>query len=891
LGPRNYRLYCLSSDGDARRRRALISITLDRRLPATSPIYPLLAPLPLFDLTCGEDDITPDFDYKHVLKRFRNTLLRQKGVIIDGVSLSTSIIKAHLVENGMAPDSADTLLAPNDKQDVVLMLKLLHSISLLKPSAESDKPTSKSTRRVLRLLGKLYGHLLHAYTNVTLSLSEQLVHLSAASHLVLAIYNQEKGEFIPVQTCFDTASMIKNVYFCVAKVQKDNPEGSFWLVLVGSDGLEKVFGKVRTIVGNDTNADQYQLTNRIDGAVQCVNILEEHPEWGGQARRLTTKALPHDIDDVSSKYDHISPKSWKGDVRVKNVVLSGCWMEGRRIAEEELCEADIVPPFANMELAGGYTTMCPFGHSNMMLVDGISPDECEETEEERDDFRNVEDVAATLQNETSTIEPIVGTSTPPESSPTTDPDLDPDFDDLAAAAEVSASLANTQKANSAWVSVEGKKVHKATIMRLYSNPFAVSDSKDRLKRVRGYSQYHEDPSRLESSAFANHAEATAHEADDTVLVQDPALVLVRCNKKTFLSVFQILGIRFNNISVQELPTRYLHEPNVRLSGQIMRLALVTTNPTDAADKPDWEWNGAFEPRSAFQNIEGRWVEVINPVIRRAATGSMNGKDTYAFRTADLRDMAALLYEHVGNDIQRLPQIAQTASFPYRSELGRFFFLHNVGQTLTGYIGYACFACEKDAAGGDVTREASLDNCRLCQRISLSALKGPALVAHMSAHILHDPRMRGADNPCGFCLNTETLCSILLSVSSKATTIDMKNSRCPHLRKLNLTAASKFSPPRSPCTNHPLACPLCPPKSPAVWKYNLRAHIIQRHPTSQVELYKDYYSLHDDETTLMKAVFQVKPRQGGPTNKVPTLITSDVHSTRLALRQVLFVSHS
>jgi hypothetical protein len=78
-------------------------------------------------------------------------------------------------------------------------------------------------------------------------------------------------------------SMIKNVYFCIVKTQVDDLTGSFWIILLGSDGLEKVFGKVRSMVRNDTNADQLQLTNRIDGAVQCVKILEIHPEWGGQS--------------------------------------------------------------------------------------------------------------------------------------------------------------------------------------------------------------------------------------------------------------------------------------------------------------------------------------------------------------------------------------------------------------------------------------------------------------------------------------------------------------------------------------------------------------------------------------------------------------------------------
>jgi hypothetical protein len=135
--------------------------------------------------------------------------------------------------------------------------------------------------------------------------------------------------------------MIKNVFFSVAKTQVDNPEGLFWLILLGTDGLEKVFGKVRTMVGNDTHADQLQLTNQIDGAVQCVNILENHPEWGGQSRRLNLKPLPGDVTEISATYDHINPKSWKGDVHVSNVVLSACWSSGRHSAELVLQEAEM----------------------------------------------------------------------------------------------------------------------------------------------------------------------------------------------------------------------------------------------------------------------------------------------------------------------------------------------------------------------------------------------------------------------------------------------------------------------------------------------------------------------------------------------------------------------
>jgi hypothetical protein len=121
--------------------------------------------------------------------------------------------------------------------------------------------------------------ILEVYTNIHISLHQQLVHLSSAAHLILAFYAKEKGGSMPSQLYFDLMTMVKNAYFCVAKTQIDNPEGSFWIILLGSDPLEALFGKVWTIQGNDSNVDQLQLASRTDSAVICTKILAKHPEW------------------------------------------------------------------------------------------------------------------------------------------------------------------------------------------------------------------------------------------------------------------------------------------------------------------------------------------------------------------------------------------------------------------------------------------------------------------------------------------------------------------------------------------------------------------------------------------------------------------------------------
>ena len=140
-------------------------------------------------------------------------------------------------------------------------------------------PSVQQSRKVLQLLSCFYMHLLEAYTNVDFTLHQQLTHLLAAAHLVLAFYAKEKGHAMTSQLFFDLMTTIKNAYVCVGKTQVHHPQGSFWLSLPGTNSLKGLFGKVQTIQGNDSNVDQLQLANHIDSAVICTNILEEHLEW------------------------------------------------------------------------------------------------------------------------------------------------------------------------------------------------------------------------------------------------------------------------------------------------------------------------------------------------------------------------------------------------------------------------------------------------------------------------------------------------------------------------------------------------------------------------------------------------------------------------------------
>ena len=155
---------------------------------------------------------------------------------------------------------------------------------------------------------------------------------------------------------------------------------------------------------------------------------------------------------------------------------------------------------------------------------------------------------------------------------------------------------------------------------------------------------------------------------------------------------------------------------------------------------------------------------------------------------------------------------------------------------------------------------------------------------MGAHILFDDALKGARTPCGLCLNSGTLCEIyLVSRGDTATSINMAKSRCQNLRRIKLKLAEQFTTTQ-PCTNHPLICSLCGKDSPAVWKYNVKDHIVERHPFANPNLYEPTWRISADEKTLMKGVYLARTRMRVSAKaNIPTLAISEMHSSRLALR--------
>ncbi|EJD45336.1 hypothetical protein AURDEDRAFT_64635 [Auricularia subglabra TFB-10046 SS5] len=323
------RIISVASDGESRRGLALEQLFLDRLVAPSSPIYELLASLKLFNLQVGKLDISLDKDYKHVLKRLRNLALRRSGFVIHGVHITPGQLRRHLAAAGASPAHLDLVLNPRDKQHVAVMFTLLRDIWSLPAPLPTDLPGFAATRNALRTFGRLCYYLVMPYLQIDLSLSEQLEYLSAAAHLAIDAYTFDNSgkECMSPQLFLDIMHMVKNAYMCVAKVKVADPDGKFWLILLGTDRLETAFGILRTIVGNDTNADVLQKGTRVSHVVECANILARFPHWDRALRRLHASPVTAS-GEMSRAADHVNPASWKGDVSVRTVVLQTCWQRG-----------------------------------------------------------------------------------------------------------------------------------------------------------------------------------------------------------------------------------------------------------------------------------------------------------------------------------------------------------------------------------------------------------------------------------------------------------------------------------------------------------------------------------------------------------------------------------
>ncbi|KAH9022277.1 hypothetical protein EDB85DRAFT_2293264 [Lactarius pseudohatsudake] len=762
--------------GESRRGSALTTLTQKRLLDPNSELHVLLGKLRLLNLLVGDNDITTDKDPKHVMKCCRNFTIRKSGVMINGFVVTPALLRFHFQANNVPPHRISYLLNPADRQDVPLCYTFMKEVWSLPPPAPTDKPSFVAARDALRMLGSLFRHLVLPFVQVSLSLHEQLVHLSAAAHLTMFLFTAKsaRSKAMPSLTFKDIVLLVKNAYFCVAKAKIYTPDGDFYLILNGTDRLESTFGVVRSMVGNDTNADVLTLGYRLSHAVECLNIFSEHPAWDRGPRRLHLRGIEDGNGDVLSKSDHITPASWKGNVNVRNVSLITAWNLGRQMTVSDFPSSNIEDALLELENQG-HNMEFPFGQ----VAEGLEEPEDGDCEQDNDSDQihvtpETADGIASLTAQDATA--LISSLTLGEGEgPLLDLEDHASIETSRDGRGMFSPLINIEDSSA---SSDRRMVPKARVLReLERATFSkVPGSTDRLNRCAGLSRY------TKTSPLPDLSGGVIDSTSKGLLsIGDPAATVVQCEGQFFLAIIQINEILFDTSPVLEISPRFLMEPAVTVQFQIYQI-VETSKDDPNVDGADWKWNRKME--RAVLKTKGSFIQVIDPAI---AIPEANAP-VYYFRTDELRAIAACLFSSVPvQDRGRLPRLPKRSDyFPYHTDST-----------------HAAFVCEVELDERAITgpTSAQSDCCPMCRPATpWDISKTHKILEHVTSHLLFDSTLDTTQELCGLCMRPSPQCAFYLRKgkgAGSAPQIDERDKICTASASPPSASASVPAPAPAP----------------------------------------------------------------------------------------------
>ena len=224
---------------------------------------------------------------------------------------------------GMSSETVHKLLNPVDKQNVPKAVNLVQSLVKLRMLPASINPTEIHRRHTLIFLARVLDHFVLPFNSIEMTLSQQVRSLSAYAHLTAAMYLKHGLAFLTGALYADSQAIVKNIIFCIARLQLIDGNLKFYIILEGTDRLETIFSDVCT-QDHSRNFDVLQLSQKLSVSAAISATFKRHPNLDRGHRKLALK----DAKGV----DHVNPKSWRGDVRVGQVELSAEWINGQNDA-------------------------------------------------------------------------------------------------------------------------------------------------------------------------------------------------------------------------------------------------------------------------------------------------------------------------------------------------------------------------------------------------------------------------------------------------------------------------------------------------------------------------------------------------------------------------------
>lgn len=248
------------------------------------------------------------FNWLHMIKRFRNALLRTEGVkangkLFDVEWLRTMLDEADCPNTGLLTDGTD-------KMNVRSAVDLLRALELAAQKAANDlrMPSTTSDNNLKEQLGlRLLGLVVQPYlavilpdryieTSASLGVSQPVLQLqcvkfaaSATAAAVLSHLGIAYTEFLPAVLFHDlqhNAMMVLHlcirIHSCLSC--ESNRQATVSLATLDTNACEDTFS---TICGAiyDPSCDAMQFATRITAAMDVARMFETHPKWARHHRR------------------------------------------------------------------------------------------------------------------------------------------------------------------------------------------------------------------------------------------------------------------------------------------------------------------------------------------------------------------------------------------------------------------------------------------------------------------------------------------------------------------------------------------------------------------------------------------------------------------------------
>ena len=742
-------LWVLATDGAANRRIAMNMIFRSVKLCETANYYKYLARMKGLDLMTSDEGTVECYDLKHLIKRFRERLKsKTKSIYIGNVALSRDFLMHSLKRYGNVTDEdLNRLFDPEDKMNVSTAMELLQSIIDCGQFTESQP-----LNMALDVLKIICQSMLDPF-KTNLNLKQQLTSLTTLAHLTAFLYHVSGCRFIPSCQYHDIHAWIKCILFCTAREKNLELEygepSNLYICKIGSDAQEDLHGVVRTLSHN-RNFNMLELGINLSIATEIMQVGERNPSWKKADRRRSTNAnndnfKPRHFTDYETQYT------------CGSLDLHACWNDSLEKAIDIL-----TPMFTTSQVFGFFekfvnddsiTYMSPEGQ-----IVGVSTPAGEDEDENGKESERIH-----VQNTSD------GLATPTE----TNVEM---FDD---------------DTKNQWMEVNGKRVHKRTIMKQLFSSTAMST--DRIRRVRYYSKFES------SKIFMPTLQSSSAEEVDTMICEgDPILCLVQCKFMgapivvvAICTIDCILQSNTNtstfNIPVEEL------DPSIIFTVRVKHL---TSEPDSHCS-----WSVHSKDNHTQFKISSEKTRTISPSVNADDKGILH----MVVCNSSVIEAGDLLWHDTkyGMNASKPPEKIQVV----QPNL-----VYNVND-LPAFIVHAA----QDDLINNTPQMVDGVYCDLCSIV----IKQADWRQHQGYHIMAED-VELLPFQCGFCLKEEVGCAPIVKKNMHRTLLLYSN--CAMKYKLNFASISK-----NICTNRPVKCNLCSTeKDTFIWLYSMALHYSTQH---------------------------------------------------------------